>query len=165
MISLFLIAVISTILSRKKRHFFAKILVIGLLLFPVFLAQTEVVFAQTNSILPTTDSEGAISCLDLREKLKDDPLAGQYLAKKIVCGRMTLPDIPYYVKHALNFFFGIIGTLAVLAVMRAGVYYMIAKDKDSGVGKKALQASVIGLVVFLSSFALARIFSYLLTAS
>ena len=133
-----------------------------------------------SSLLPTTNDrvenlEGDSkhikqpeNCIELRNLLAVYPnpgeLEGKYLAMKLQCGRMTLGDITFYAKHALQFFFDVLGTLAVIAVIRAGYVYMLSKDKSFGDGKKVLRQVAIGLAIALFSFTAVRfLFSFVLS--
>ncbi len=130
------------------------------------------VMAQANSILPNVASDtGPVeisTCAELKrlytkakQGASDSPslgqLDGQYLGLKLRCGSMQLGDILHYVKFFLEFVFNILGTLAVIAVMRAGYIFMFSKDKDSATGKKALQQVIIGVAVAVFSFTIVRL--------
>lgn len=127
-------------------------------------------FAQ-NSILPEKDIQAQgipaiTTCDELRNALEANPAAveGKVLALKVRCGRMVLGDLPHYFKHALSFVLNIIGTLAVIAVIRAGYIFMLSKDKEYGDGRKAVLQVFIGLFIAALSFTAAQIVLRLLFA-
>lgn len=108
------------------------------------------------------------NCIELRNLLTVYPdqkaLEGKYLAMKIQCGRMTLGDITFYAKHILQFLFDVLGTLAVVAIIRAGYLYMLSKDKNAADGKKVIRQVAVGLAVAIFSFTAVRfLFSFVLS--
>ena len=115
------------------------------------------------SILPgetTEDGGNAITdCPTLRKAMEANPkdLEGKELALKIRCGRMVLGDLPHYFKHAISFVLNIIGTLAVIAVIRAGYIFMLSKDKEYKDGRQAIIQVVVGILVATLSFTAAQI--------
>ena len=109
-----------------------------------------------------------VNCIELRNLLTVYPdqkaLEGKYLGMKIQCGRMTLGDISFYAKHILQFLFDILGTLAVVAIIRAGYLYMLSKDKNAADGKKVIRQVAIGVAIALFSFTAVRfLFSFVLS--
>jgi len=118
------------------------------------------VYAQ--SILPGESAAldaGINDCRSLRQRIDDDPasIVGLELALKIRCGTMMLADIPHYFKHALSFVLNMIGTLAVIAVIRAGYIFMLSKDKEYAEGRKAIFQVVVGLLIASLAFTAAQI--------
>lgn len=119
--------------------------------------------ASAQSILPTEDSSTQVDaindCRTLRKAIDERPgdIVGNELALKIRCGTMMLADIPHYFKHALSFVLNMIGTLAVIAVIRAGYIFMLSKDKEYAEGRKAIFQVVVGLLIASLSFTAAQI--------
>lgn len=113
------------------------------------------------SLIPTEDknSDTTVSipanCVELTKRLSVKPYAGDWLALKVKCGRMTLDDGIYYLRYMLGFVFNIIGTLGVLAIIRAGYLYIWAQKKEDAY--KAIQAALLGIVVAFASFTIARV--------
>lgn len=150
--------------SPMRRPLPANLALLGLILGFMFGAFAPMpAYAQTNvSILPTDQDSptGTLkNCEDLRLKLAQAPqeIEGKALALKLRCGRLILADLPYYFQHALSFILNMIGTLAVIAVIRAGYIFMISKDKDYAEGRKAVIQVVIGLLISALSFTAAQI--------
>lgn len=148
--------------SHMRRQFSASLALLGIALglaLGVFAPMPAMAQADA-SILPSQDKDTAIAdCATLRQILDTDPksIEGEYLALKIRCGRMLLGDLPAYFKHALSFVLNIIGTLAVIAIIRAGYIFMLSKDKDYGAGRKAVFQVLIGLLIAALSFTAAQI--------
>lgn len=160
---------------------FVPALIVSLLLI-LLIGSRPYAYAQ-NSLLPTDNvplspSELGVgdskhikdpkNCIELRNLLTVYPdqkaLEGKYLGMKIQCGRMTLGDISFYAKHALQFLFDILGTLAVIAIIRAGYIFMLSKDKSSADGMKVVRQVAIGLAVAIFSFTAVRfLFSFILS--
>lgn len=119
--------------------------------------------ASAQSILPTEGSSTQVpkveNCRELRKIIDERPadIVGNELALKIRCGTMMLADIPHYFKHALSFVLNMIGTLAVIAVIRAGYIFMLSKDKEYAEGRKAIFQVVVGLLIASLSFTAAQI--------
>lgn len=147
-----------------KRHLSAKLALLGLLAGLFFgSAAPLVASAQGASILPgATDGEintSVTDCVSLRVALENSPkeMEGKNLALKLRCGRLMLGDLPHYFKHAISFVLNTIGTLAVIAVIRAGYIFMLSKDKELTEGRKAIVQVIIGLVIAALSFTAAQI--------
>lgn len=144
-----------------------------------FVFHMGVMSASAQTVLPSAENDVQVAgqnittCLELKDAYKKaergdgisyGDLEGQYLGLKIRCGSMTLGDLLYYAKYLLQFLFDILGTLAVIAVMRAGYIYMFSKDKESADGQKALRQVILGILVAVFSFAVVRlVFTFLFT--
>lgn len=115
-------------------------------------------------------SEGMIlisNCRQLKDlkQMVGPALHGKYLASKIRCGLMQMGDIPYYIKHALEFFIWLAGTVAVIMVMVGGYQYAIGgitENKEQG--KKTITAALIGLMVTLVAWVIINVVQAIITA-
>jgi len=154
-----------------RRKFSAHIALVGVVL-GLFLGSVMPLAQAQTSLLPTdtTDNRNESApgfsgitkpetCDQLRDELRKNPkaLEGNELALKIRCGRIMLADLPYYFQYAISFVFNIIGTLAVIAVIRAGYIFMLSKDKEYADGRKAVLQVLIGLLVAALSFTAAQL--------
>lgn len=146
---------------------FLLILVVSLSILQ-WMPSSTVAVANAASIIPTVDTGNDVpkNCIDLINKLQQDPHAGDWLATKVKCGRMGLEDVIYYARYMLGFFFNILGTLGVLSIIRAGYLYIINQGKDNKKAQTAIKNAVIGIIVAFSSFTIARVvFSFLQTST
>ena len=133
-----------------------KYFLIAFLSITIFFAAPPA-FAQDASFIPSKDTEAnaPTDCINLQKRMRTEENTGKWLAIKVKCGYMTLGDAMYYVRYMMGYIFNIIGTLGIIAVIRAGYKYIWDQKKEEGY--KAIQGVVIGLVVAFGSFTIARI--------
>lgn len=149
-----------------RRKFSASLALLGVALGLALGAFAPMEVHAQSSILPgDSDSSSKVgdteltTCGQLRDALDVNPKAveGKALALKIRCGRMSIGDLPHYFKHILSFVLNTIGTLAVIAVIRAGYIFMTSKDKEYADGRKAVIQVIVGMIVAGLAFTAAQI--------
>lgn len=82
----------------------------------------------------------------------------------IKTGTIKLWMVPYYIRYILQFIIGISGLVAVGGIVYGGYLYLFAgvsSEKDQG--KKAIQYSLIGMVMTLIAWAFVNIIISLVT--
>lgn len=87
------------------------------------------------------------------------------LACGIKTGTIHMWMVPYYIRYILEFIIGIAGLVSVGGIVYGGYLYLFAgvsQDKDKG--KKAIQYSVLGMIMTLTAWALVNIIIALVTS-
>lgn len=146
----------------KKRFFFLALMLAGLLL-------PSMALAQQNTLLPEVEDDctGSIeeafrlgvedSYLQTWDSL-DSATRNCVLSLSIKYGSVHLWMIPYYLTYFADFFIGLAGLISVLFVLLGGFWYMtggLTDDKEKG--KKTVTYALLGLVLTLLAWLIVNI--------
>ena len=120
--------------------------------------------AENNNTLLPGLNKGEIDNGDININCNDNNLGP---GAKIVCGKVSLSDIPYYILWVANFMLGIIGTICVIMVIVGGYQYIFAgfNDAKKGAGKKTITNALVGLVIALLSWVIVNVIQVNIIAS
>lgn len=156
-----------------------------------FAVMTLTVYAQEGTVLPDTQKSigdckflmnevGKNACWVQKMKFNknngsctetgvtpaiDDVGPNDILACGIKTGTIHMWMVPYYIRYILEFIIGIAGLVSVGGIVYGGYLYLfagISQDKDKG--KKAIQYSVLGMIMTLTAWALVNIIIALVTS-